>query len=164
MHKLALKLVFSNPKYIVLSVLIFVVMFVPLTIFLQYIFLEPILVFSVSDSQLFSFSLVVIISALTALVLSMGIYRMHLLQTRARNMRSGILGSIIGVSAGSLGCVSMSMVLVPILVPLASTVAIIEDYAIPLRLISIAVLGFTYFITARGIAYECKIKINDNSN
>ncbi len=153
----ALKLVFSNPKYIILSVLIFGGMFVPLMIFLQYIFIEPYLIFSVPSSDLFSFSLVVIISVLTALVLSMGIYRMHLLQTRARNMRSGIMGSIIGVSAGSLGCVSMSMALVPVLVPLASTVAIIENYAIPLRLISIAVLSFTYFITARGITSECKI-------
>jgi len=160
----ALKLVFSNPKYIILSVLIFVVMFVPLTIFLQYFFIEPFLIFSVSDSQLFSFSLVVIISALTALVLSMGIYRMRLLHTRARNMRSGIIGSFIGVSAGSLGCLSMGMVLVPVLIPLASTVAIIEIYAIPLRLISIAVLGFTYFITARGITSECKIDIKKNGN
>jgi len=157
LHKQALKLVFSNSKYLILLALIFVGMFVPLIIFLQYIFFEPYLIFSVSGSELFSFSLVVIISALTALVLSMGIYRMRLLQTRARNMRSGIIGSFIGVSAGSLGCVSMSMVLVPVLVPLASTVAIIENYAIPLRLISIAVLGFTYFITARGITSECKI-------
>ena len=154
----ALKLVFSNPKYIVFSVLIFVVMFVPLTIFLQYFFIEPFLIFSVSDSELFSFSLVVIISALTALVLSMGIFRMRLLQTRARNMRSGIMGSFIGVSAGTLGCLSMSMALVPILVPLASTIAIIENYAIPLRLISIAILGFTFFITVRGISSECKIQ------
>jgi len=160
----ALKLVFSNLNYIVLSVLIFVGMFVPLTIFLQYFFIEPFLIFSVPDSQLFSFSLVVIISALTALVLSMGIYRMRLLHTRARKMRSGILGSFIGVSAGSLGCVSMGMVLVPVLVPLASTVAIIEIYAIPLRLISIAVLGFTYFITARGITSECNIEIKKNDN
>jgi len=153
----ALKLVFSNKKYIVLSVLIFVGMFVPLMIFLQYIFYEPYLVFSVSGSDLFNFFLVVIISALTALVLSMGIYRMRLLQTRARNMRAGIMGSFIGVSAGTLGCLSMSLALVPVLVPLATTIAIIEDYAIPLRLISIAVLGFTYYITARGITSECKI-------
>ena len=158
----ALKLVFSNQKYIILSGLIFVGMFIPLIIFLGYIFFEPLLVFSVHDSELFSFSLVVIISVLTALVLSMGIYRMRLLQTQARKMRSGIMGSFIGVGAGSLGCLSMSMALVPILVPFANTIAIIENYTIPLRLISIAVLGFTYFITARGITADCKMKINDD--
>jgi len=79
-------------------------------------------------------------------------------------MRSGIMGSFIGVSAGTLGCLSMSMALVPILVPLASTIAIIENYAIPLRLISIAILGFTYFITVRGITAECKIDIKKNGN
>jgi len=157
----AIKLVFSNPKYVILSVLIFVGMFVPLIIFLQYIFFEPFLIFSVSDSELFSFSLVVIISALTALVLSMGVYRMRLLQTQARKMRSGIMGSVIGVSAGTLGCVSMSLALVPVLVPLASTIAVIEEYAIPLRLISIAILGFTFFITVRGISSECKIKMSE---
>ena len=160
----ALKLVFSNFKYVILLVLIFVGMFVPLTIFLQYFFIEPFLIFSVSVSEIFNFSLVVIISALTALVLSMGIYRMRLLQTRARNMRSGIMGSVIGVSAGTLGCLSMSMALVPILVPLASTIAIIENYAIPLRLISIAILGFTYYITVKGITSECKIDIKKNGN
>ncbi len=160
----ALKLVFSNFKYVILLVLIFVGMFVPLTIFLQYIFFDPFLIFSVSVSELFNFSLVVIISALSALVLSMGIYRMRLLQTRARNMRSGIMGSFIGVSAGTLGCLSMSMALVPILVPLASTIAIIENYAIPLRLISIAILGFTYYITVKGITSECKIDIKKNGN
>jgi len=154
----ALKLVFSNYKYVILLVLIFVGMFVPLIIFLQYIFFEPILIFSVSGSELFSFSLVVIISALTALVLSMGVYRMRLLQTQARKMRTGIIGSFIGVSAGTLGCLSMSLALVPVLVPLASTIAVIEDYAIPLRLISIAILGFTFFITMRGISSECKIQ------
>jgi len=79
-------------------------------------------------------------------------------------MRSGIMGSIIGVGAGSLGCLSMSMALVPVLVPLAGTIAIIEDYTIPLRLISIAVLGFTFFITVRGITAECKIDIKKNGN
>ena len=89
---------------------------------------------------------------------------MRLLQTRARKMRSGIMGSIIGVSAGTLGCVSMSMALVPVLVPLASTIAVIENYTIPLRLISIAILGFTFFITVRGIDSECKIQINEEQN
>jgi len=161
MYKQSLSLVFSNPKYVILSVLIFVVMFVPLIIFLQYIFYEPILVFSVPGSELFSFSLVVIISVLTALVLSMGIFRMRLLQTQARKMRSGIIGSFIGVSAGTLGCVSMSMALVPVLVPLVGTISIIEEYAIPLRLISIAILGFTFFITVKGIGSECKIKMSE---
>jgi len=79
-------------------------------------------------------------------------------------MRSGIMGSFIGIGAGSLGCLSMSMALVPVLVPFANTIAIIENYAIPLRLISIAVLGFTYYITVKGINSECKVKIKDDAN
>jgi len=89
---------------------------------------------------------------------------MRLLQTQARNMRSGIIGSFIGVSAGTLGCLSMSMALVPILVPLTSIITVIDEYTIPLRLISIAILGFTFFITVRGISSDCKIQINEEQN
>jgi len=58
----------------------------------------------------------------------------------------------------------MNIALVPILVPIAGTVAFFEAYAIPFRLISIAILGFTYYITVKGITSECKIDIKKNGN
>jgi hypothetical protein len=35
--------------------------------------------------------------------------------------------------------------------------AFLSNYEIPLRLASIAVLGFTYFISVKGITSKCKI-------
>jgi len=85
-----------------------------------------------------------------------------MLRTKKRKMRSGVMGSIIGAGTGACGCISMNVVLLPILVPIASMVAVIETYAIPLRLISIAILGFSYYITVKGIGSECSIKTNEN--
>jgi len=74
MHKQSLSLVFSDKRFIVLSVVIFIGMLVPLSIFSGYIFLEPYLVFYVSGSIIFNFTLLVIISVLTGLVSSIRIY------------------------------------------------------------------------------------------
>jgi len=72
-------------------------MFVPLIILLQYLFFEPFFIFQVSDSEVFGFSLVVIISALTGLVLSMGIYRIRILRVRKRKLSSGVLVAVLVV-------------------------------------------------------------------
>jgi len=73
-------------------------------------------------------------------------------------MSSGVMGSIIGAGTGACGCISMNLAIIPMLVPIAGVIAAIETYAIPLRLISIAILGFSYYITVRGITSECNIK------
>ena len=157
MHKLALKQVFSNSKYIILSILIFVVMFVPFMIILQFMFFEPFFTFSVPASEAFGFSLVVLISALSGLVLSMGVYRIRVLQTSRKKVSPSFAGTILGGFTGACGCISMNIALVPLLVPLAGLITFIEAYAIPLRLVSVSILGLSYFITVRGITSECKI-------
>ena len=161
MHKHALKLVFSNPRYLVLSIVIFVGLLVSFSTLSGYIFFEPFWIFHVSNSDVFAFSLIVIIAGLTGLVISMGIYRFRVLRSRARKMTTGLLGSTIGAGAGACGCISMSIAFIPIIGAASSVIGIIETYAIPLRLISIAILGFTYFITVRSITSECKININE---
>jgi len=157
MHKHALKLVFSNPRYLVLSILIFVGLLVSFSTLSGYIFFEPLWIFYVHDSDVFAFSLIVIIASLTGLVISMGIYRFRVLRSRAGKMTPGLLGSTIGAGAGACGCISMSIAFIPIIGAASSVIGIIETYAIPLRLISIAILVFTSFITVRGITSECKI-------
>ena len=77
-------------------------------------------------------------------------------------MSPGVMGSVIGAGTGACGCLSMNLAIVPMLIPIASVIAAIEAYAIPLRLISIAILGFSYYITVRGISSECFIKTNEN--
>jgi hypothetical protein len=70
-----LKFVFSNPKYIVLALVIFTSMLIGLLILSEYIFLEPYVVSHIPSGTELGFVLIVIISALSALVLPMNIFR-----------------------------------------------------------------------------------------
>ena len=158
MHKQALKLVFSTKAYTILSIVIFVLMFIPLSIISEYIFLEPKVILNVADYNAFGFSLIVIISALTGLVLCMGVYRIRMLRTSKRKMSSGFLGSIIGASAGACGCGSIGFALISTFGAVGgAATSFTSNYEIPLRLISIAILVVTYFYMVKGLTKECKI-------
>ncbi len=165
MHKQSLSLVFSDKRFIVLSVVIFIGMLVPLSIFSGYIFLEPYVVFYVPNSIMFNFTLLVIISVLTGVVSSMGIYRIKILRIKSRKANSGVYGSIIGVGSGACGCLSMNTVFLSIFGATGGALAMFSNtYEIPLRLASIAILGITYVAMAKGISSDCKIKINEDVN
>ncbi|MGI0076598.1 MAG: hypothetical protein ACREAU_04225 [Nitrosopumilaceae archaeon] len=158
MHKQALKLVFSTKAYSILSIVIFVVMFIPLSIISEYIFLAPQVKLYVADYNAFGFSLIVIISALTGLVLSMGFYRIRMLRTSTRKMSSGFLGSIIGASAGACGCGSIGFAIISTFGAVGgAATSFTSNYEIPLRLVSIAILVVTYFYMVRELTKECKI-------
>jgi len=165
MHKQSLGLVFSDKRFIVLSVAIFIAMLVPLSIFSGYIFLQPYVVFYVANSIAFNFTLLVIISALTGLVSSMGIYRIKILKIKSRKTNSGVYGSLLGAGAGACGCLSMNTVFLSIFGAVGSTFAIFSStYEIPLRLASIAILSITYVAMAKGISSDCKIPVKEESN
>jgi len=165
MHQQALNLVFSDKKFIVLSVGIFVGMLIPLSIFSGYIFLEPYFVFYVSGSVMFNFALLVTISVLTGLVSSMSIYMVRILRMKTKKANSGVFGSLLGAGAGACGCLSMNTTFLSIFGTVGSTFAIFSnEYEMPLRLTSTAILGITYFAMAKGISADCKIHIKEESN
>ena len=68
-----IKLVYSNFKYVVLASAIFVPMMIGLLILSEYIFLEPYVVAHLPSGSEFGFVLIVILSALSALVIPMNI-------------------------------------------------------------------------------------------
>ncbi len=76
----AIKTVYSNSKYLFLSVVIFSTMLVGLLILSEYIFLEPYVVSHIPSGTEFGFVLIVTISALSALVLPMNIFRINILK------------------------------------------------------------------------------------
>lgn len=161
MHRQALKLVFSNPKYTVLSVAIFVGMLVPLSYVSEYLFFKPYFIFNVPYYNTFGFFLIVAVSALTGLVISMAIYRILMLKTSKKKMSSGFVGSIIGASAGACSCGSIGFAVISVFGAIGgATTAFLANYEIPLRLVSIAILIATYFYMIRGLSAECKIGFN----
>ena len=158
MHKDALQLVFSNKKYLALSVSIFVVLLIVLSIVSEFIFFSPNFIFYVPIYYITNFSLIVIVSALSGLVISLSIYRIRMLGKTTRRSGRGFLGSIIGVSAGACSCGSIGFAVISTFGAVGGTAtAFLTNYELPLRLVSIAILGFTYYTTVKGIMSQCKI-------
>ncbi|MDE1841157.1 MAG: hypothetical protein KGI09_04670 [Thaumarchaeota archaeon] len=74
--------------------------------------------------------------------------------------RSGIgfFGSIIDASAGACSCGSLGFSAISIFGTIGGTdTAFLTNYEMPLRLVSIAVLGYAYYSSIRDITSKCKI-------
>ena len=71
----------------------------------------------------------------------MSIYRVRFIQANTKKLRSWLLGSIIG----TVGCVAT---------------LVRTNFEIPLRIISIAILVFTYFMIVKDLNIECKVKFD----
>ncbi|HSB57614.1 MAG TPA: hypothetical protein VLD38_07390 [Nitrosopumilaceae archaeon] len=157
MQNQALKLVFSQRQYLLLSIGVFVGLLLILSIISQYLFLQPIIILYISDDDIVGFVLVVIVSALSSLVVSMSIFRVKTL--RAKQISGSFVGPIIGASAGVCSCGSIGFAIVTTFGTIGSTAtAFLTNYEIPLRLVAIGFLAYTYFATARGITAQCKIQ------
>jgi len=154
-----LKLVFSNHKYLVLAAIISIGLFVPLSIVSEYIFLKPYLVMNIPSDRAFGFSLIVAVSVLSGIVIAMNVYRIKILHNQARKMGGGLFGSIIGASAGACSCGPIGFAIISTFGTTAGiATAFLSNYEIPLRLVALAILGFTYYTTTKSLSVECKIK------
>jgi len=153
-----IKLVFSNPKYLVLTSVIFVVMMIGLLIMSEYIFLEPYVVSHIPSGTELGFVLIVIISALSALVLPMNIFRINIIKSSKQKMGGGIFGSIIGAAAGACSCGPIGFAVISTFGSVGATAtAFLTNYEIPIRIVAIAILSITYFTTVKSLKVECKI-------
>ena len=161
-HKLALKTVFSNPKYIGLLIGIFTAMLIPLSYIAEYLFFKPKVTLFVPDYNVFGFVLIVIVSALTGIVLSMGVYRIIMLKSSKKKMSSGFIGSMIGASAGACSCGSVGFAVISVFGAVGgAATSFLANYEVPLRLISIGILIGTYLYMVKGLTAECKVTFNN---
>ncbi|HEY5736193.1 MAG TPA: hypothetical protein VIS47_06510 [Nitrosopumilus sp.] len=153
-------LVFSKPKYFLLSLAIFSSMMAGLLILSEYIFLEPYVVSHIPSGTEFGFVLIVAISALSALVLPMNIFRINILKKSKQKMGGGIFGSIIGAVAGACSCGPIGFAVISTFGSVGATAtAFLTNYEIPIRIIAIGILAITFFTTVKSLKIECKLKI-----
>jgi hypothetical protein len=158
LHKEVLKSVYAHKKYLALSVSIFIALLLALSTISQFIFFSPIFVFYVPSNAIFDFSLIVIIAALSGIVISLSIYRVHILSNSVRKSGTGFFGSIIGASAGACSCGPLGFAAVSAFGTAAGTAtSFFTNYETPLRLVSIAILGITYYASIKSITAQCKI-------
>jgi hypothetical protein len=153
-----IKLVFSNFKYVILAICIFVPMLIGLLILSEYIFLEPYVVSHIPFGGEFGFVLIVILSALSALVIPMNIFRINILKSSKQKMGGGIFGSIIGAAAGACSCGPVGFAVISTFGSVGATAtAFLTNYETPIRFLAIAILVVTYFTTVKSLKIECEI-------
>ena len=153
-----LKLVFSNFKYVILAIGIFIPMLIGLLILSEFIFLEPYIVSHLPSGSELGFVLIVILSALSALVIPMNIFRINILKSSKQKMGGGIFGSIIGAAAGACSCGPVGFAVISTFGSVGATAtAFLTNYEIPIRSLAIAILVITYFTTVKSLKIECKI-------
>jgi len=150
--------VFSSTAYTILAGVIFFVMLIPLLILSEFIFLEPFFIFHIPYEQSFGFVLILAVSAMSAIVIPMNVYRIRTLQKSTSKIGGGVLGSIIGASAGICSCGPFGFALISTFGAAAGTAtAFLSNYEILLRLGSVGILFLVYYTTTRSISSECKI-------
>ncbi|MDH5463496.1 MAG: hypothetical protein OEY17_04645 [Nitrosopumilus sp.] len=153
-----IRLVFSNLTYLVISFAIFAFMLIVLLILSEYVFLEPYVVSHLPPGTEFGLLLIVILSALSALVIPMNLFRISILKSSKQKMSGSILGSVVGSIAGACSCGPVGFAVVSTFGSIgATTTAFLTNYEAPIRLIAIVVLTVTYFTTVKSLKIECKI-------
>jgi len=134
-------------------------MFIPLSILSEFLFIEPFFVIHVIEDRAFSFTLLVAISFMSAVVIPMNIYRIRTLQKSTTKIGGSLLGSIIGASAGICSCGPIGFSIISTFGTVAGTAtAFLTNYEIPLRLVSLGLLCLVYYTTAKSISVECKTR------
>ncbi len=158
MYKEAFKIVYSNKRYLYVSCSIFLALLVSLSIVSEFIFLSPVFVFYVPINSIVDFVLIVLVAILSGIVTSFSIYRIRMTNNGLKKSGIGFAGSIIGVSAGACSCGSLGFSAVSIFGTIGGTAtSFLTNYEMPLRLVSIAILCYTYYVSVKDITSKCKI-------
>ncbi|MDH3486937.1 MAG: hypothetical protein OEL82_02695 [Nitrosopumilus sp.] len=154
----SIKLVFSNFIYVLLSAVIFVSMMIGLLILSEYVFLDPYIVSHLPSGTELGFVLILILSAMSALVIPMNIFRINILKSSKQKMSGGVVGSIIGAAAGACSCGPVGFAVISTFGSVGATAtAFLTNYETPIRIMAIAILVVTYFTTVKSLKLECNI-------
>ena len=153
-----LKLVFSNFQFILLALMIFSSMITVLLFVSEFIFFEPFFVSHMPSGSELGFSLIVILSILSAIVIPMNLFRITHLKNSKQKMSGGILGSTVGSIAGACSCGPIGFAVISTFGSIGATAtAFLTNYEIPIRIIAIGILVITYFTTIKSLKTECSV-------
>jgi hypothetical protein len=152
------KVIFSNFKFLALSVIIFSSMMVLLLFISEFIFFEPYFVTHIPSGSELGFILIITLSTLSALVIPMNLFRIINLKNSKQKMSGSIFGSIIGSAAGACSCGPIGFAVISTFGSVGATAtAFLTNYEIPIRVVAITILAITYFTTIKSLKTECKV-------
>ena len=152
------KVIFSNFKFLALSLIIFSSMMVLLLFISEFIFFEPYFVTHIPSGSELGFILIITLSVLSALVIPMNLFRINNLKNSKQKMSGSIFGSIVGSAAGACSCGPIGFAVISTFGSVGATAtAFLTNYEIPIRVVAIAILVITYFTTIKSLKTECKV-------
>ena len=153
------KIIFSNFKFLLLSLIIFSSMLFILLFISEFIFLEPYFVTHIPSGSELGFILIVMLSGLSALVIPMNLFRIINLKNSKQKMSGSIFGTIVGSAAGACSCGPIGFAVISTFGSVGATAtAFLTNYEIPIRIIAIGILVITYFTTIKSLKSECKVQ------
>jgi hypothetical protein len=153
------KVVFSNFKFLILSLVIFSSMLTILLLISEFIFLEPYFVTHIPSGSELGFILIVMLSGLSALVIPMNLFRIINLKNSKQKMSGSIFGTIVGSAAGACSCGPIGFAVISTFGSVGATAtAFLTNYEIPIRIIAIGILVITYFTTIKSLKSECEVQ------
>lgn len=124
----------------------------------EFLFLTPYVLGHIPPGTELSFLLIIILSALSAIVLPMNIYRINLLKNSKKRIGGSVFGSIIGAIAGSCGCGPIGFSIISTFGSFgAASLGFLNNYENPIRILAIFVLTIALYTTTRSLKFECKI-------
>ncbi|GKS66635.1 hypothetical protein YTPLAS73_01820 [Nitrosarchaeum sp.] len=154
----ALKFVFSNYVYVVFASAIFIIMLFGLLVLSEYVFLEPYVIGHIAPGMELGFTLIVILTTLSAMVIPMNIYRINILKKSKRKVTGSVFGSFVGSIAGACSCGPIGFAIFSTFGSVGAIgLAFLTNYEFPIRIAAIALLAVTYFTTVKSLKTECKI-------
>lgn len=150
---------FSHFEYLGIAAAIFAAMLMLLLVLSEFVFFEPYFILYVPEERLVSFVTLVAVAVLSGVVIPMNLYRVRVLQNKARKAGGSFLGSIIGAAAGACSCGPVGFAVISTFGTVGGiATSFLTTYEIPLRLLSIGILSFVYYATVKSIVAECKIR------
>lgn len=161
---LSFKIVFSTWTYIIFAVATTVTFWIVANIFDQLLFFYPIVIFYLPDDALVGFVLVNITAIILGIVVSMNIYvfRHSKMKINIASFFSGSSLSVISSTCAS--CSSLGFFLISTLGAAGITASsFVSNYQTPLRLLSIALLIWTYYSVSNKITKSCIMSSSDSS-
>ena len=133
-------------------------MVITLLLISEFIFLEPYFVTHIPSGSELGFSLIVVLSTLSALVIPMNIFRISNFKNSKQKISGSIFGSIIGSAAGACSCGPIGFAVISTFGSVGATAtAFLTNYEIPIRIFAILILFITYFTTIKSLKTECKV-------
>jgi hypothetical protein len=162
---LSMKLIFSMPIYMLITIAVAIPFWILFNFFDQLIFFEPIWIFYLPEDAIAGFILTTIISILMGFLVSMNIYAIRHSKLKI-SKKSLFSGSSLGImSSVCSSCSSIGFLLISTFGSIGIIATnLLTIYQIPFRIISVAILIFALYIIHKRILQNCAMEFNYSNN